>query len=137
MDWVSLGWLRNDGGRTFTIGSGRESPKIGTRESETGTIFLGDYLGPIEPATCVRRHPAQQPNAEPLREQLRRFRTAIGYQTTALVTAALCGLEVICKDQRNIMAESNWLDLLPYADWHWTEIESGEALEHLLDTHTI
>jgi hypothetical protein len=50
-----------------------------------------------------------------------------------LVSAALAGLEVICKDARNIMFERNWLELLPYADWHWSEIENGDALEHLYE----
>jgi hypothetical protein len=131
MDWVSLGWLRPDGGRRFRAGSGRPLPVVESRPETGGTIFLADYGGQIEPADTVRRHPEDEAPRESLRSALRRHRTAIGYGTTALVSAALAGLEIVCKDARNIMSEQNWLGLLPYADWHWTEIENGEALEHL------
>jgi len=134
MDWVSLGWMRADGGRRFNAGAGRESPEREDRPSIGGTIFLADYGGPVERADTVRRHPADEQPGEGLRDVLRRHRTAIGYQTTALVTAALAGLEIVCKDKRNILCEPNWLELLPYADWHWSEIESGEAWEHLNKT---
>jgi len=131
MDWVSIGWLRPDGGRRFRVGSGRAVPVIESRPDTGGTIFLADYGGPIEQADTVRRHPAEEASGETLHAALRRHRTAIGYGTTALVSAALAGLEVICKDARNIVSELNWLELLPYADWHWSEIENGDALEHL------
>jgi len=131
MDWVSLGWLRADGGRDFRTGAGRSAPQIEDKPETGGSIFLADYGGPIEPADTVRRHPAEEAPQETLREALRRHRLAIGYQTTALVTAALAGLDFICKDPRNILWEENWIELLPYADWHWSEIESGEAWEHL------
>ncbi len=131
MDWVSLGWLREDGGRKFRAGSGRASPEIEERPAAGGTIFLADYGGPVEPADTVRRHPDEEKSSEPLRAVLRRHRTAIGYQTTALVAAALAGLEIVCRDRRNILSEPNWRELLPYADWHWSEIESGAAWEHL------
>jgi hypothetical protein len=132
MDWVSLGWLRPDGGRAFKAGAGREAPRLEERPASGGTIFLADYGGQIEEADTVRRHPCDEQPAEPLRDALRRHRRAIGYQTTALVAAALAGLEIICRDARNILAESNWLELLPYADWHADEIASGEAWEHLI-----
>jgi hypothetical protein len=130
-DWVSLGWMRSDGGRRFRVGEGRPVPVIEDRPIEGGTIFLADYGGPIEPADTVRRHPADEAPREPLRTALRKHRRAVGYQTSALVAAALAGLEIVCKDARNIMFARNWLELLPYADWHWTEIESGDAWEHL------
>lgn len=129
--YVSLGWLRNDGGRTFRAGCGRKSPAIKANGAKNGTIFLADYDGPIERADRVRQHPARERSRISLIDELSKYKIAIGYQTSALVTAALEGLEIICKDKRNIMSESNWLDLLPYADWHWSEIESGEAWEHL------
>ena len=130
-DWVSLGWMRKDGGRTFRAdhGGGRSAPQIKDRSAERGTIFLADYAGPIEQADTIRRHPSEETPTEGLREVLRRHRTAIGYQTSALVMAALEGLEVVCKDKRNIMSEPNWLELLPYADWHYSEFD--EAWEHL------
>jgi hypothetical protein len=133
MDWVSIGWQRSDGGRTFRVGSGRCVPVIEGRPATGGTIFLADYGGTAEAADTVRRHPNDEAPQEPLRAALRRHRTAIGYGTTALVSAALAGLEIICKDERNIMRQPNWLQLLPYADWHWSEIENGDALEHLYE----
>jgi hypothetical protein len=134
MDWVSLGWLRVDGGRDFTAGTGRPAPAIEDRPAHGGTIFLADYGGPLEPADTVRRHPADEPPRESLRAALRRHRTAVGYQTTALVAAALAGLAIVCKDARNLVAEPNWLTLLPYADWHWSEIAAGAAWDHLMHT---
>jgi len=131
MDWVSIGWLRSDGGRHLRVGSGRPVPFIESRPETGGTIFLSDYGGKIEQADTVRRHPADEAPKETLRAALRRHRIAVGYRTTALVSAALAGLEIVCKDARNIMHELNWLELLPYTDWHWTEIENGKAFEHL------
>lgn len=126
MDYISLGWLKPDGGRIFCLGDGRPSPTI--RECHgKGSIFLADYDGPIKPADTVRLHPATSPNQEPLISVLRRHRMAIGYRTSALVTAGLEGLEVICKDKRNIMSEPNWVELLAYTDWRWSEIWDGTA----------
>lgn len=130
MSWVSLGWLRPDGGRTFPKGCGRPSPEIETNHGE-GAIFLADYGGPVEAADTVRRHPQEEAPKEPLRAALQRHKVAIGYQTTALVTAALQGLKIVCKDRRNIMSEPDWLELLPYADWRYNEIMNGDAWAHL------
>lgn len=70
-------------------------------------------------------------------DALRRHGVAIGYQTTALVRAALEGLDTVCLDSRNILAQPDWYELLPYADWEASEISSGEAWEHLKhDIHT-
>ena len=130
---VSLGWMNADGGRDFKIGKGRIAP-IPKENAGNGTsIFLADYNGPIEKADEIRLHPAQKEwkKRDSLEYVLSRHSKAIGYQTTALVTAGLMGLEIICKDERNIMFQPNWLELLPYADWHHSEIENGEAWEHL------
>ena len=121
--------MRNDGGRVFNCGIGREPPNRKDRESEIGTIFLADYAGPIESADTVRLHPSRKSDPEPLLDALHRHARAIGYSTTALVTAAIEGLEITCKDPRNIMYEPNWLELLPYADWHYSEID--KLCEHL------
>lgn len=131
MDWVSLGWMRDDGGRNFKIGTGRQAPIPAKKPRRGGSIFLADYDGPIESADTVRLHPASQQYPESLQDALRRHRVAIGYKTTALIKAGLQGLEIDCRDPVNIVAEPNWLDLLPYADWHYSEIQSGEALRHL------
>lgn len=131
MDWVSVGWMRLDGGRSFVAGNGRETPSIQENSGE-GSIFLADYNGPIEQADTVRFHPAQEYPQESLESALERHKTAIGYTTSALVTAGLMGLEVRCLDKRNIMFEKNWLQLLPYAEWRYDEIETGETWAHLI-----
>ena len=130
-EYISLGWLNPDGGRSFHRGTGRAAPVPAERSRAPGTIFLADYNGVIEPAETVRLHPAQEKHTEPLTDALRRHGTAVGYMTTALVTAALQGLQVVCKDDRNIMAQPDWLQLLPFADWDHDEIENGELWAHL------
>ena len=135
MDWVSLGWMNAEGGRDFVAGTGREPPVPTTCKSDTGTIFLADYVGPVEKADTVRLHPSREKHDESLPDALSRHKTAVGYTTSALVMAGLMGLETVCKDDRNIMAQPDWLELLPYADWHNEEISSGEAWEHLQHTH--
>lgn len=130
MPCVSLGWFY-DGRRHFKPGSGRKPPEKKDPPGEGGTIFLADYNGKVERADTVRLHPANQKHEESLKDVLRKHRRAVGYQTTALVAAGLEGLEVICKDERSIMSHSNWLELLPYADWSYEEIKSGEAIDFL------
>lgn len=133
MDYVSLGWLRSDGGRDFKKGVGRLPPERKPTKEGNRSIFLADYDGPIERADTVRLHPARAGSQHlSLLDDLRRHDIAIGYTTTALVKAALEGLRVVCKDNRNIMAETNWYELLPYADWRYDEIENGDLWEHLL-----
>lgn len=132
MDYVSLGWMRRDGGRRFrTNGTNRVRPVITNQAAQSGTIFLADYGGTIEEADTVRRHPGDGNETESLDAALKRHKTAIGYTTTALIRAGLYGLDVICRDRRSIMYEPNWLDLLAYTDWKYSEIESGDAWEHL------
>lgn len=128
-DYVSLGWLTEDGDRTFKAGSGRNPPEIKDRPLQGGTIFLADYGGPVERATTVRAHPAIEAPTESLIDALLRHRTAVGYRTTALVTAAIEGLEIICKHPGHILNQPNWLELLPYADWGLHEFD--DAIEHL------
>jgi len=132
-DNVSLGWLRPDGGREFRIGAGRPAPVPLPRKIQTASIFLADYNGPIDyDADELRLHPSTAgPPQRPLLDALKPYGVAIGYRTTALVTAALAGLRVICRDKRGMMARPDWLEVLPYADWHKSEISSGDAWEHL------
>lgn len=133
MDWISIGWLNKDGSREFTIGSDhkRRPPRIKDRRTGNGSIFLADYRGRIDQADTIRLHPCECQHTEPLADALRRHDTAIGYQTTALVTAALEGLNIICKDSRHILNQPNWHELLPWADWKYLEIQNGDAWEHL------
>jgi len=133
MDWVSLGWMLPDGGRRFSKGEGRPAPERKPIKTEGGRIFLADYNGTVlNDVDTVRLHPANRHYDEPLLDVLARHRHAIGYMTTALVTAALEGLTIDCRDRRNILAEPDWIQLLPYADWHGDEISAGDAWEHLV-----
>ena len=128
---VSIGWMTETGGRVFEVGEGREPPTPKPLKTGSRSIFLADYQGEIEPADTIRKHPADQEPTCSLVEALQAHDIAIGYKTTALVTAALEGLQVVCRSPDNIMSEPNWLDLLPYADWSYDEIYSGEAWQHL------
>lgn len=93
-------------------------------------MFLADYDGPqAYEADEIRFHPARGKSADSLEAAFERNDIAIGYQTTALVTAALAGLHPVCLDKRNIMARDDWLEVLPYADWHLDEIENGDVWE--------
>jgi hypothetical protein len=130
-DWLSIGWMNKDGGRHYQLGSGRKHIERKDRRSERGTIFLADYNGPVELADTVRLHPAREASSRPLLDDLRRHAIAIGYTTSALVTAGLEGLEVICREPTNIMNRPDWLEVLPYADWRYDEIQSGAVWEQL------
>jgi len=130
MDWLSVGWVKN-GNRIFKNGSGRKPPKQKDGHTGTGSIFLADYEGPVEQADTIRLHPQRDSNQEQLHDALCRHAHAIGYNTTALITAGLEGLKVTCKSKSSIMYQSNWLELLAYADWNYSEIESGALWEHL------
>lgn len=132
MDWVSLGFVRG-GVRAFREGVGRSSPTLKSPPESSLTIFLRDFngKGPHFPVDTVRSHPAEGENKLSLIDDLRRHGKAIGYSTTALITAALEGLEVHSLDPNHILNNPNWLRVLPYADWHYSEIQSGDAWEHL------
>jgi hypothetical protein len=133
--YVSLGWLTEDGGRDFVPGTDHASVKPKPLKTGYRSIFLADYMGEIEKADTVRYHPDQRRPTETLEQALARHDIAIGYSSTALVTAALEGLQIICKDKRHILNMDNWKELLPYADWYYARIESGEAWEHLCQSH--
>ena len=130
MDWLSAGWVKN-GQRVFRVGCGRKHPKPKAGSNGRGSIFLADYYGPVEQADTIRLHPQRDTNPEPLLDCLHRHARAIGYNTTALITAGLEGLEIECKSPDSIMSHSNWLELLAYTDWKYSEIQSGALWQHL------
>lgn len=129
--YVSLGWMNKKGGRDFFLGRGKQPVKTEPIKTGNRTIFLADYNGKIEQADTIRYHPAQKEEPEPIRIALKKHDIAIGYKTTALITAAIEGLRIVCRDEDHILNNPNWRELLPYVDWHYSEIESGEAWEHL------
>ena len=130
MDWVSVGWIKN-GKKLYNSGFGRKSPTAKAGNIGRGSVFLADYDGPVEQADTIRLHPLREPNKEQLLNCLHRHARAIGYNTTALITAGLEGLEIECKSPDSIMSQPNWLELLAYTDWRYDEIESGELCTHL------
>ncbi len=130
MNWLSAGWIKN-GVKEFRVGNGRKAPEPKTGNTGKESVFLADYSGTIEQADTIRLHPERESNSEQLLDCLRRHVRAIGYNTTALITAGLEGLDIECREQNNIMSQSNWLELLAYADWHYSEIQSGELWDHL------
>ena len=129
--YVSLGWLTEMGGRDFQVGTGKRVPDVKPRKMGNRSIFLAEYGGHIDEADTIRLHPMAETPSETLEEALSRHDIAIGYTSTALVQAALEGLRIDCRDPDGVMNKPNWLQLLPYVDWHYTEIESGEAWAHL------
>jgi len=130
LDHVSIGWMNKNGGRDYKVGAGRKALII--REPHgTKSLFLADYNGITEPADIVRLHPCNETHKSTLQHDINQCNRAIGYNSTALVEAALCGLEITCKGKNSILTNDNWLELLPYANWHYNEIESGEVWEHL------
>lgn len=134
-DYVSIGWMNRDGTRSFVKGSGKPKIQIQHCAAKSGTIFLADYNGLIvtEGVDTVRQHPANlvTKHSESLKCALSRHKYAFGYNTTALVTAALLGLETKSLVKGHILNQDDWLGKLPYADWSYNEIENGDAWEHL------
>ncbi len=129
-DHVSVGWLDSTGGRTFLVGEGRQAPKIRECMGKK-SLFLADYNGLTEYADIIRMHPDNKKYETTLSEDILKCNRATGYDTTALVIAALSGLDITCKGKTSILKQKNWLNLLPYADWHLDEIGSGELWDHL------
>lgn len=129
-DFISIGWMNKGGGRDFVEGTGRKPPEI-KKTTGNKSIFLSDYNGIIESADIIRFHPENSKSKNSLSDDLKLCNRATGYNTTALVKAALEGLEINCKGKTSILKNKNWLNLLPYADWHYNEIISGEVWEHL------
>lgn len=127
---VSIGWMNKKGGRDFKVGSGKK-PLYIRKSYGTKTLFLADYNGVIEPADIIRLHPANEHSKSTLIEDIKKCRSATGYNSTALVKAALNGLEITCKGDQSILNQKNWVELLPYANWNYKEILSGELWAHL------
>lgn len=122
--------MNNLGGRDFVMGVGKQLPEI-KKSCGTLSLFLADYNGVCESANIIRMHPENKKNVMSLVDTLLLCDRATGYNTTALVMAALYGLKITCKGNTNILNDPNWLALLPYADWSYEQIESGELWEHL------
>lgn len=122
--------MNQQGGRNFFVGTGRKPPEIIPSYGKQ-SVFLADYNGVVEKADIVRLHPSNKRYSETLDKTLARCDRATGYNTTALVHAALRGLTITCKGKNSILKNENWYQLLPYANWSYTEIQNGELWQHL------
>lgn len=133
---VAFGWMDLKGNLIYNKGEGRSPPRIDQNCGE-GTIYLCDYDGPIEQHDAIRYHPSAKTEQLPLKTQLAFYKNAIGYRTTALVTAGIMGLNVTTRDPSFVMNFPNWLELIPYVDWGYDEIKSGEAWSYLNEFNPI
>jgi len=131
---VSIGLQNKQGGRDFIAGSGRKGLTI-KENNGTKSLFLADYNGIVESADIVRLHPQNEESSTTLANDILQCNYATGYETTSLIEAALSGLVINCKGTKSILLQSNWLELLPYANWDIDEIGSGELWHHLKSSH--
>ncbi len=118
------------GGRNYKIGIGRKKLRINEPKGNS-SLFLADYNGIKEQADIIRLHPANQKYESTLQNDIDKCNRATGYNTTALIQAALSGLKINCKGSNSILLNENWLELLPYANWNYNEIKNGDVWEHL------
>lgn len=131
-DHISLGWMIETGDRIFTAGEGKTPAIPEEKDFKHGVIYLADYNGQVDiTADYIRYHPRNKTPERSLPLDLLNYGRAIGYNTTALVTAALMGLEVESLNEYHILNQEDWEYLLPWADWSHKEMETGEAWEHL------
>lgn len=157
---LSIGWLKPDGTRdfcNFDMGyPNGELPELMPMKKRTGkracAMVFGDYGE--NPAPMVqearakygrvyyRPHPADRHATSPalspdwtLEQVWDIADVAVGGTSTALVDAAINGLHIDCPDT-HVCSEINgdresWLADLSWAQWHYTQIERGEFVEHL------
>lgn len=127
---ISVGWMNLLGGRDFIQGEGKTLPVMHESNGDC-SLFLSDYNGKVEYADFIRLHPMNKKYRISLIRTIKMCDRATGYNTTALVTAALYGLSFICKGDSSILNDPNWFQLLPYADWSYNDIQTGKLWAHL------
>lgn len=158
---VSIGWMNHNTGMIISTGNDDTRPKpelLAMREGATpfrpGSRCIGllDYGMPPEKlsqqytvgyalhpqwrADAIRPHPADKTQGD-LIDALAGFHRAIGYRTSALVTALIQGLRVYCLDVRNPAHHDNcpsretWLNNLSHHHYNGDEIASGLVWEFL------
>ncbi|MFW0776211.1 MAG: hypothetical protein ACN2B6_00635 [Rickettsiales bacterium] len=143
LDYVTIGWLKPDGGMDYPIDCDDQRPKPNLWPVKIGQniITLFDYgmkSHPLALGAC-RYHPNDKKSELSLEDELLRYHVAIGWRSSALATALIKGLHVICYDERSpvydydIIGRKQWLNNMSYAQWSGKEIASGEALEYVLN----
>lgn len=132
-DYVSVHWLK-DGEKVRTTGNPyREHPPFLPYKDGNRVIYLCDYGEVVETAATVRLHPAQRKPERTLYEDLAQHEIAVGGRTTALVDAALMGLEVRTDDPHSPVwpirnrtgNREQWLRDLAWHNWSKSEIMNG------------
>lgn len=164
---VSLGWMTADGGLSIRAGCADDrfkpvlAPWKPPRDFEARALLLLDYGQSPDPAVVqaltavpnpalltVRQHPNSCAPSESLSAAFQRCDFALGHRTSALVSACIAGLPVVCFDHRNPvwpMASNNlrslmrvqregWLRDLSYHQWHADEIANGQAWAFLMES---
>jgi hypothetical protein len=138
-DAVSVHWLKH-GEKVYGVKQGgRDCPAVEPYRQSQKRIFLCDYgCEPEGDYQGVRYHPADGGEGT-LQDALEGYGIAIGRRTTALLDAAMMGLQVITNDRHSpVWPISGRLggreQLLRRLAWHnWTidEIRQGLMWEHL------
>jgi hypothetical protein len=157
---VSIGWLKPDGTRDFCnfdmAYPNGDMPELKPMKGRTGkracAMVFADYGQ--DPAKMIfearnkygrvycRHHPADRFTTSPAMNPQWSLEmvwdmcdVAVGQSSTALVDAAINGLHVDCPDS-HVCADIHddrqlWLTDLSWAQWHYTQVQSGEFWEHL------
>jgi len=138
-DSVSVHWLKNGEKVCGTKQGGRDTPAVLPYRQSQKRIYLCDYgQEPEGDYDAVRYHPADGSTGT-LQDALEGYGIALGRRTTALLDAAIAGLQVITTDGHSpVWPISGRLggreQLLRRLAWHnWTidEITRGLMWEHL------
>ncbi len=139
---VSLHWLENAEKCSTWNTAPRPVPQVKPyRQGPERAIYLCDY-GEFPPPRFAhfRRHPEDKPGQPTLQQHLEGYTVAHGRRTTALVAAAIEGLQVVSVDRHSpvypISGQTDrcritWLKGLAWHNWSRDEIASGAAWEYL------
>lgn len=154
LEFVTVGWLKKNGGMHYPTNAPGDRPKpelMKWKQASEKKLVLVDYeKSPNDFAGIdgsYRFHPALGIEQPDLIEQLDNHDIAIGYRTSALFTAAIRGLPVISFDERSSVYtissnsigdiirpdRTQWLNNMSYAQWSFSEVQSGEALEYVIN----
>ena len=136
---VSAHWLKG-GERSWLAGDlePRDHPELKPEKTGDKTIYFCDYgeKPPQGQFDTVRRHPADAASPESLSKALSRHDKAAGVRSTALVSAAIAGLQVETSDPHSLVYplcngvdREQWITALAWHNWSLKEIESGEMLD--------
>ena len=139
-DRVCVHWLRQGEKIYGACMDYRPIPTVIPYRNSQKRIYLCDYgQEPEGDYDAIRRHPADGDALRSLMDDLDGYGIAIGRRTTALVTAAIAGLEIITSDRHSPVwpisgrrgGREQLLTRLAWHNWSLDEIERGYAWEHL------